>query len=118
MIGSCRRFRQEGHPDESFIPVRSDPVRRGHPRPAVSGNWRKSSYSGSNGDCIEVASFRKSSHSANNGACVEVGQGPAVIGIRDSKLGDHSPVLSFSAEDWRSFASQASRGEAVMGGDD
>jgi hypothetical protein len=34
--------------------------------------WRKSSYSGSNGNCVEVAAWRKSSYSGSNGNCVEV----------------------------------------------
>jgi Domain of unknown function (DUF397) len=47
--------------------------------------WRTSSYSLSNGDCVEVASL-----------------GEAGMGVRDSK--DRSgPVLTFSAVQWRSF---------------
>lgn len=46
--------------------------------------------------------WRKSSHSSYNGNCVEAGQGPGVIGVRDSKLGQ-SPVLAFRSDAWRAF---------------
>lgn len=45
------------------------------------GPWRKSSYSGNEGACVELA-WRKSSRSADEGACVEVRSDGAV---RDSK---------------------------------
>jgi len=50
----------------------------------MDSNWRKSSYSGSNG-----------------GECVEVAATGAVL-VRDTA--DHSgPVLTFTAEAWRAF---------------
>lgn len=45
--------------------------------------WRRSSFSGSETNCVEVA-WRKSSLSETE-ACVEVANGPFVVGIRDSK---------------------------------
>jgi hypothetical protein len=40
--------------------------------------------------------FRKSSYSADNG-CVELADlGEGIVGVRDSKLGDASPVLRFT----------------------
>lgn len=60
-------------------------------------SWTRSSYSFSNGNCVE---WRKPSRSANNGACFEVA--PGVL-VRDSKLGDESPVLSFTPEAWGKF---------------
>jgi hypothetical protein len=48
--------------------------------------WRKSSYSGYNGNCVEVADL-------------DAGR----IGVRDSKAGAGSPVLEFSRADWAAF---------------
>jgi len=49
-------------------------------------DWRKSSYSGSNG-----------------GACVEVARNlPGVVAVRDSK-DPHGPALVFSQADWAAF---------------
>lgn len=56
--------------------------------------WRKSSYSGSNG-----------------GACVEVARNlPGVVAVRDSK--DRTgPVLVFGPAEWRTFADAVKAGE-------
>ena len=76
----------------------------------ASGDWRTSSYSGGNGQCVEAAGdWRKSTASANNGACAEVGQDGAVVLVRDSKLGAVSPVLSFSPEAWAGFLAEVKR---------
>ncbi|MGA5816605.1 DUF397 domain-containing protein [Kitasatospora sp. NPDC094028] len=76
-------------------------------------NWRKSSYSGSEGgNCVEVASelpitWRKSSHSnASGGDCIEVSADiPATVAVRDSK-DPHGPALSFSSEAWQAFVTE------------
>lgn len=49
-------------------------------------NWRKSSYSGQNGDCVEVA-----------------GDGGTIL-VRDTKDRRSGPVLTFTAGQWRVFA--------------
>jgi hypothetical protein len=84
------------------------------------GGWRKSSYSGNNGECVEigvvelspVGGWRKSSRSGNNGACVEIrvadrGQGPdgpvRLLAVRDSKDPD-GPRLHFTPRAWADFA--------------
>lgn len=42
----------------------------------------------------------------SDGPCVEVAQGPdGWRAVRDSKLGAHSPVLTFDAAEWAAFAS-------------
>ena len=52
-------------------------------------NWRKSSYSFSNGNCVEAASYRKSSFSEASD-CIEAGSGPG-------------PVLEFTPAAWAEF---------------
>jgi hypothetical protein len=53
----------------------------------MESNWRKSSYSGSNG-----------------GECVEVASMAGAVLVRDTT--DRSgPVLTFTADAWRAFAS-------------
>jgi len=55
------------------------------PQSTDLAQWRKSSYSGYNGNCVEVA---------------DLGAG---IGVRDSKAGAGSPVLQFARADWAAF---------------
>jgi hypothetical protein len=50
----------------------------------MESNWRKSTYSGSNG-----------------GECVEVASAGAVL-VRDT-ADRHGPVLTFTADTWREF---------------
>jgi hypothetical protein len=63
--------------------------------------WRKSSYSGGNGDCVEVA-WRKSSYSGGNGACVEVAPAPEAFLVRDSK-DPAGPILTLPIPHFRRF---------------
>ncbi|MFJ3904620.1 DUF397 domain-containing protein [Streptomyces sp. NPDC090025] len=69
-------------------------------------SWFKSSYSGSEGGaCLEVAyEWRKSSYSGSEGGdCVEVAAHAAAVHVRDSKLGDGSPVCTVSPAAWYAF---------------
>ena len=50
--------------------------------------WRKSSYSGADGGCVEVSDDMSS-----------------FIAVRDSKDA-HSPILTFLADEWKSFTDQ------------
>ena len=49
--------------------------------------------------------WRKSSFSGNGGECVEVGQVPGHVLVRDSKDTD-GPRLSFRREAWSAFANR------------
>ncbi|MGW5336602.1 DUF397 domain-containing protein [Streptomyces bauhiniae] len=63
------------------------------PNPTGNLSWVRSSYSGNNGNCVEVASLP--------------GGGRAV---RDSK--DHGgPILSFTVGEWAAFVNCARGGE-------
>jgi hypothetical protein len=77
----------------------------------VAFAWRKSSFSNGQANCVEVAlGWRKSSFSNSNGQCVEVvGSGPD-IAVRDSKNPDGA-VLVFAAPEWRAFTAGAAAGE-------
>jgi hypothetical protein len=63
--------------------------------------WRRSSYSGNNGNCVEVE-WRKSSHSGDNGNCVEVASSERAVAIRDSKA-PHTGPLQIPPASWRAF---------------
>jgi hypothetical protein len=55
-------------------------------------------------DEISKAVWRKASYCNGATACVEVAPLPdGGVSVRDSKLGETSPVLTFSADDWREF---------------
>lgn len=66
--------------------------------------WRKSSYSTSWSNCVEVAAlgWRTSSHSSDEANYVEVTLGNPAIGVRDSKNPD-GPVLAVPAVRWSAF---------------
>ena len=89
------------------------------PQSPGSARWRKSTYSFSDGNCVECAPgpgtvWRKATASAGNGACVEVAGLPASshsgpveafprgIYVRDSKDPDGG-CLHFAAADWQAF---------------
>ena len=77
-----------------------------HELDLTRAQWRKSSYSGGNGACIEVAhvpvQWRKSSCSSADGQCVGVASSPEVVAVRDSK-DPGGPALVFTLGAWAAF---------------
>jgi hypothetical protein len=58
-----------------------------------SAKWRKSSYSGNSGNCVEVATNL-----------------PDVVAVRDSK-DRHGAVLTISPKEWTAFLAGIQAGE-------
>jgi uncharacterized protein DUF397 len=54
-------------------------------------------------DDLAPVTWRKSTFSNDTGACVEVADLATGTGVRDSKLGDASPVLSVTTTQWAAF---------------
>jgi hypothetical protein len=61
--------------------------------------WRKSTYSGGNGSCVEVATLRGSQERPGH-----------VIAVRDSKDRE-GPVLAFTPAEWDAFTAGVRDGE-------
>jgi Domain of unknown function (DUF397) len=61
-----------------------------------------------NADLIHAA-WRKSTHSGTNGNCVEVAGLPGVVAVRDSKDPD-GPALVIGPRDWSVFAAKVKSG--------
>ncbi|MEO7195826.1 MAG: DUF397 domain-containing protein [Pseudonocardiaceae bacterium] len=64
--------------------------------------WRKSSYSSSQANCVEVAALGWRTSSSDQANCVQVALGGPAIGVRDSKHPD-GPVLAVPSAHWSSF---------------
>jgi hypothetical protein len=59
---------------------------------------------------LESAVWFKSTHSGNNGGCVEVAFVDGAVGVRDSK--DRTgPALVFTAAEWAAFVAGVRSGE-------
>ncbi|MBO3732641.1 DUF397 domain-containing protein [Glycomyces niveus] len=76
--------------------------------------WRKSSRSqGENGNCVElrVTPWRKSSRSQGtaNSDCVEARSAGTGFQVRDSKLGDDSPIFDLKTADFTALLQRADR---------
>jgi hypothetical protein len=65
--------------------------------------WRVATYTGSNGNCTQIASWRVATYTgASGGNCVEVGDADRAILVRDSK--DRAGrTLTIPATAWQSF---------------
>jgi hypothetical protein len=60
----------------------------------TSTNWRKSSYSTYNGNCVEIGHL----------------DGP-IIGVKDAKRHGRGPVLAFTQDEWSAFLGGIKAGE-------
>jgi hypothetical protein len=89
-----------------------------HELDLTRAQWRKSSYSSGNGQCVEVAhvpaQWRKSSRSSGAGACVEIAHLPEAIAVRDSK-DPAGPNLIFTPHAWASFVESTKSGQFSAG---
>ncbi|MDG4795309.1 DUF397 domain-containing protein [Micromonospora sp. WMMD1082] len=75
--------------------------------------WHKSSHSGTDTDCVEVAevpatAWRKSSRSGTDTNCVEVAELTRAVAVRDSK-DPTGPVLAFDRLSWSAFVAGSGR---------
>jgi len=76
--------------------------------------WRKSSYSGSQTNCVEVAVlWRQSSYSGSQSNCLEVTEFDHLVAVRDSK-DPVGPALAFSPATWASFVATMKRGVLAL----
>ena len=61
---------------------------------------------------MEPVKWFKSTRSGNNGACVEVARlGDDSIGVRDTKAHGQGPILTFTRAEWDAFIGGAKDGE-------
>jgi hypothetical protein len=68
---------------------------------AVPIEWRKSSFSGADSNCVEIG-WRKSSFSGPDANCVEVAHTAQEVAIRDSK-DPEGPHLVLSSRNFLEF---------------
>jgi hypothetical protein len=71
-----------------------------HEANCLEAAWRKSSHSEA-GNCLEAA-WHRSSHSIGNANCTEAAIAGGHVLVRDSKDPD-GPVLKFSPGQWTTF---------------
>lgn len=69
------------------------------------GVWRRSSRSGGEGNCVEVAASAATAGARNSA----VGGRDGAVGVRDSK--DPGPALSFGSAAWARFVAAVPAGE-------
>lgn len=74
--------------------------------------WRKSSFSGSETACVELA-WRKSSRSGGETACVEVAWPVEEVAVRDSK-NPAGPMLTFGRSALAALVATATSPRSVL----
>ena len=63
-------------------------------------------------DLSQFGPFRAGGGCGSDTVCVEVADGPnGWKAIRDSKLGEASPVLKFNPDEWRTFTNAVRAGQ-------
>jgi hypothetical protein len=77
----------------------------------LTRDWRKSSYSNSSSNCVEVKGvWRKSSYTNGRASCVEVALGlPQAVAVRDSK-NPNGPKLTVTPATWSAFVTGIKNG--------
>lgn len=60
---------------------------------------------------LELNKPTKSSYSNSGGNCLQATKTDDAIEVRDTKLGDDSPVLRFTAAEWTAFLNGSKDGE-------
>ncbi len=70
----------------------------------IWSEWVKSTHSLATGNCLKWR-WLKSSYSNPTGACVEARQ-RGTVQVRDSTLGDASPVTEYTRAAWKAFIAQ------------
>ena len=73
--------------------------------------FKKSTYSNGASACVEVGIPKKSSYSQGNGNCVEVYGAVEGVALRDTKLGNNSPILTYTNAEWDAFIRGVKDGE-------
>ena len=58
--------------------------------------------------------WKKSTKSGGGNGCVETRYVDGTIEVRDSKLGEQSPVLQFNRTEWAAFLGGATEGEFAL----
>jgi hypothetical protein len=64
--------------------------------------WRVATYTGGQGNCVEVGAWRAATYTGGNGNCVEVADAARAILVRDTK-DRPGGTLTFPATTWRAF---------------
>lgn len=62
--------------------------------------WHKSTRSGGGEDCVEQG----------------IDKAAGAVGIRDTKMGNASPILEFSGDQWLTFVADIKANERLTGG--